>query len=662
MPKSLILGNGNILVGLDEYAQVRDFYFPHVGLEEQVGKHLPHKIGIFVENKFSWIDDGNWEVNIDYQLETLASKIEAYNHVLKVKLEFCDVVYNETDIFLREVKLYNLDSAKRVIKVFFHQKFEISESYRADTAYFDPRYHDIVHYKGKRVFLVNAVCESKGFDEFSIGNFAIEGKEGTFKDAEDGSLSKNSIEHGLVDSVLGFTCDIEQEGFTTVYYWIAAGRDLKEAHDLNNYIFKKSPQHLIRTTIDFWRAWVNKEQFDFCNMDPALIQLFKKSLLITRIQVDNHGAIIASCDADMLKYGKDNYSYMWPRDGALVAESLDSVGDNNVAQRFFDFCNSVITEEGFFMHKYLADQSLASSWHPWLKDGHIQLPIQEDETAVVVTTLRHHFERSKDLEFVEKVYNSLIKAAADFMVSFRDINTGLPKPSYDLWEEKQGVHTFTAAAVYGALVAAAEFAEMLGKDENAKQYRQAAEEIKAGVLKYLYDVGGGYFYKSLTIHEDGSMEFDKTVDISSAYGIFKFHMLEVDDERLTKAMELAKEKTAVKNGIGGYTRYENDYYYRVSREVPGNPWFITTCWVAQYAIARAQNVDELKPVVDAMEWVLKYSNKAGILGEQLNPYTGEPLSAAPLAWSSAEFIRTVLKYLEKLEKLGVCPAYRLPKS
>ena len=74
MPKSLILGNGNILIGYDNFAQVHDFYYPHVGLEEQVGKHLGHKIGVFVENKFSWIDDGDWEIVIDYQPETLASK------------------------------------------------------------------------------------------------------------------------------------------------------------------------------------------------------------------------------------------------------------------------------------------------------------------------------------------------------------------------------------------------------------------------------------------------------------------------------------------------------------------------------------------------------------------------------------------------------------
>ncbi len=662
MPKSLILGNGNILIGYDNYAQVHDFYFPHVGLEEQVGKHLHHKIGVFVEGKFSWIDDGDWEVTIDYQHETLASKIEAFNHILKVKLEFTDVVYNETNIFIREVKVFNLDDQSRVIKLYFHQKFEIAESYRADTAFFDPKTHTITHYKGRRVFLINAVSDMQPFDDYSVGNFAIEGKEGTFKDAEDGSLLKNSIEHGMVDSIIGFSSELQKDESVTIYYWITAAKNVKEANALNEMVIKKTPQHLIRTTIDFWRAWVNKQQFDFCDLDPNIITLFKKNLLITRIQADNHGAIIASCDADMLKYGKDNYSYVWPRDSALVAESLDHVGDTTVTRRFFEFCNNVITTDGYFMHKYLADESLASSWHPWVKDGNTQLPIQEDETALVIWALDNHFKQTKDLEFIETIYNSLIKAAADFMVEYRDQKTGLPQPSYDLWEERYGIHTFTCAAVFGALNAASEFAEMLGKSDSAKKYKQTAEEIKTATLKYLYSEEDGYFYKTLKLHEDGGTEYDKTVDNSSWYGVFKFGLLEFSDPRLEKAMNRAKDKTSVKHGINGYTRYEDDYYYRVTHDEPGNPWNILTCWVAQYSIAKAVKIEDLKEAMDILEWVAKYATKSGVLAEQLNPYTGEHLSASPLAWSGAEFIMTVLKYLEKLETLGVCESYKLEKK
>lgn len=646
MPKSLVLGNGNILIGLDKFAQVNDFYFPYVGLENQVGSHHVHKIGVFVDGKFSWIDEGGWEIKIDYAFETLVSQIEAINYNLKIKLEFTDAVYNETDIFLREVTVYNLGDQKRLIKLFFHQRFEIYGSRSGDTAYYDPAKHVIIHYKGRRVFLINMATDLESFDDYSIGNFNIEGREGTFKDAEDGELAKNPIEHGLVDSVVGFSASLQPLESKKIYYWIAAARLITEAGALNEYVLAKTPQHLIKTTGDFWRAWVNKETIDFGSLEKELVSLFKKSLLIMRTHVDNKGAILASGDSDMLQHGKDNYSYMWPRDGALVAITLDKTGDNNVARKFFEFCNDVISEEGYFMHKFRTDKSLGSSWHPWISDGQIELPIQEDETALVIIALKAHFEIAKDLEFIESVYNSLIRKAAEFMVLFIDDQTNLPKPSYDLWEEKFGTHTFTAASVYAALISAAEFARLLGKTDSAAIYRQCADQIKEAILKYLYDEKEGYFYKMVVFKSDG-MEIDKTIDLSSAYGIFKFDVLAADDERLVKAFAKIEEKLTVKTPVGGLARYEGDTYYQVNHNLPGNPWFITSLWLAQYKIAAAKTGKDLKAGKVWLDWVSKNALASGILSEQLNPITGEQVSAAPLTWSHSEFVSTVLQYLKK---------------
>lgn len=653
MPKSLVLGNGNILVGLDRFAQVRDFYFPYVGLENQIGGHHAHKIGVFTEGKFSWIDDGSWEIKIEYGYETLVSQIEAINHNLKIKLEFADAVYNESDIFIREVAVYNLGEQSRLIKIFFHQEFEIYGSHKGDTAYYDPIKHIIIHYKGRRVFLINVVSDLDSFDDFSIGNFNIEGKEGVFRDAEDGELAKNPVEHGLVDSVIGFSMQLSPLNSKKIYYWIAAARLVDEAKQLNDYVLTKTPQYLVKTAGDFWRAWVNKESINFCELDKDIITLFKRSLLIIRTHIDNKGAILASGDSDMLQQGKDNYSYMWPRDGALVAITLDQVGDNNVARRFFEFCNHVISNEGYFMHKFLTDESLGSSWHPWIRDGQIELPIQEDETALVIIALQAHFENSKDLEFIESVYNSLIRKAAEFMVLFRDERTNLPKPSYDLWEEKFGVHTFTAASVYAALVAASKFAGMLSKSDAVAVYRQTAAQIREAILKYLYDEQEGYFYKMVTF-QDNDLVIDKTLDSSSAYGIFNYKVLEPDDERLTRAFEKVKEKLIVKTDIGGLARYEGDCYYRAGNDIPGNPWFITSLWLAKYQIAKAKTREDLKSALYWLNWVKKRVLPSGIMSEQLNPFTGEQISAAPLTWSHSEFISTVLQYLRKLKDLGIC--------
>ncbi len=605
-----------------------------------------HKIGVWVDGRFSWLDDSIWKISITYQGDSMAGVTLASNPELGVNLVFRDCVYNEKDIFIREVTVSNLSDHPRLIKLYFHQQFEIYESHRKDTAFYDPHHHAIIHYKGRRVFLISASSESGPFDDYTTGLFGIENREGSYKDAEDGVLSKNPIEHGQVDSVLSVSLNIEPKTNRQVNYWITAGKLLSDAYDLNKYILEKTPSHLIKTSEDYWHAWANRQNFDFFDLGSDQIELFKKSLLIMRSHADNRGGIIASCDSDMLQYGRDNYSYVWPRDGAYCAVALSEAGDHEVARRFFSFCNSIVTKEGYFMHKYRPDESLGSSWHPWVRDGKPQLPIQEDETALVIYALWQYYTQTKDLEFIESIYNSLIRKSAEFMVAYRDIQTGLPLSSYDLWEQDYGTHTYTCCVVYSALNCAAKFADLLGKTESAKDYRSAADEIRQSAIKYLYDDENGYFYKSIDLnHPDRPI--NTKVDFSSVYGVFRFGLLETGDPKLTKAMSYSLFRLGLTTLVGGVARYEDDWYFRNDKSVPGNPWIITTLWLAQYYLTQAQKESDLASVKRLLAWVVKRATHSGILPEQLDPQTGAPLSAAPLTWSHSEFVTTVLEYLQK---------------
>ncbi len=654
MPRSLSLGNGNILVCTDKYAQVRDFYFPYVGLENHLGGHYTHRVGVYVDHQLNWFDHPNWKIDIALSKESLVGETVAQNNALGVILKFSDAVYNEKNIFLRQVTVKNNTDRVRTVKLFFNHEFEIYESDRGDTSYFDPIHHVIMHYNGKRVFLINGLTEKGSFDDYTTGIFRIEGKEGSFKDAEDGMLSKNLIEHGPTDSVIGFYLDLGPQEEKIIYYWMTAAESIKDAIVLNEHVLVKKPEYMIRTTRDYWHAWVNKYNFSFYGLVESEIALFKKSMLIIRSHADNHGAIIASADSDMRQNGRDTYSYMWPRDGAFSAMAFNMTGEHNVSERFFEFCNNVITDEGYFMHKYRPDESLGSSWHPWMRNGKIELPIQEDETALPLIALWHHYEQSKDLEFIERVYDNLIKNSADFMVNYRDTKTRLPKASYDLWEEKFGIHTFTVATVYGALVAASKFAKLLGKKKSEHTYMTAAFEIRQALLTYLYDDAQGIFVKMLNVSDDGTIIYDKTLDMSSVYGVFAFGVLDIDDPRITRAIKQVEERLVVKTEVSGVVRYEGDRYYRSVDGVPGNPWFITTLWLAQYHIAHAKKESDFAEVHKWLAWATKHASSSGMLSEQLHPYTGEQLSATPLTWSHSEYVMTIIKYLDRLEELGIC--------
>jgi len=647
MARSIVLGNGKTLVGLDKFGQVRDFYFPYIGQEDHIGPNQMHKIGVFVDGKMNWIDNGKWQIDINFEKGSMVSRVEATNERAKISFKSNDIVYNEKNIFLRRVVVTNRDSRERNIKIFFNQQFKIGDTNHADTAYFSSDVKSIIHYKGRRVFLVGGLCGDKTFDDYSIGFNGIEGKEGTWKDAEDGFLSKNPIEHGVVDSVIRWERDIPANSSITLYYWITVSETYKESCELSDYIIKKTPEHLVESTKDFWNAWTGKAEFSFVGLSEKAKKLFYDSLLVMRAHSDNGGGILASADSGNIQYGGDTYGYIWPRDACFTAWSFDMAEYYDVSKRFYVFASDILTEQGFVLHKYQPDHSLGSSWHPWVKDGKSQLAIQEDETAILLVGLWEHYIRAKDLEFIESIYNSFIKKVADFLISYKDPHSGLPLPSYDLWEEHYGVFPFTAAVVYGSLVVAHNFAKILGKEEDTDRFHLESESLRKAIMKHLWDEEGKYFFK-LT---GDKLEKNTNLDASSFYGMFRFGVVSADDPRMKEAFKVLRDKIERGINIGGVARYEGDAYYHSDQNSTGNPWFVTTLWLTQYKIAIATSSTELEEVAKDIEWVTKFA-RSGMLSEQLDPNTGEPLSAMPLTWSHSEFVRTVIEYDKKMQSFG----------
>lgn len=649
--RSLILSNGSLLVALDGHGEVRDLYFPHVGLENHTGGQLRHRIGVYADGSLSWLsEDTRWEIRVECEEESLESRITAKNAAIGVELAFRDIVYNESPIFLRQVTVKNLAPRERELKVYFGHEFKISQAHGGETAYYDPAAGTIIHYKGKRAFAANGECDGAPMSDYAVGLTRAEGKEGTYRDAENGTLSKNPIEHGSVDSVIGFYARYNAGAEKVIRYWLTAGDSIEHALELNAYVLKKTPDHLIQSAGSYWRAWVNTYPWSFYGMSKETIALFKKSLMFVRAHVDNGGGIIASADADVLQYGEDTYAYVWTRDASYAALALDRAGDPNITERYFNFCNAVVSANGYFMHKYLPNQSLGSSWHPWIRDGILQLPIQEDETALVIWALGRHFKHRHDLEFIEGLYNSLVEKAANFMAAYRDPATGLPKPSYDLWEERHGVSVFTSASVYGALEAAADLAHTLGKEDREHFYRTTASEVREGILSHLADADGG-FLKMLEMRGTTTV-IDHTTDISSAYGLFSFGVLSPEDPRLAQAFKNAAAKLSTGGGIA---RYEHDRYYAASEA--SNPWFVSTLWYAEYLTACAKVEEDFAKVREIFEWVAKHALPSGVLSEQVSAGDGAQRSVAPLMWSHAAYVNAVLKYLDRLAEVGICPAH-----
>lgn len=341
---------------------VRDFFFPRVGIENHAVGHV-FRHGVWVGGVFSWIDD-DWEVSLKYLPETLVSRCSAVNRNLKIELEVNDAVHNFLDLYIRKVAITNASDNNREVRVFFAHDFHIYGEDAGDTVMYEPVLQSIIHYKRKRYFLINGITDQNtGIYQFAAGQKESFGKEGTWKDAEDGVLQRNPIAQGSVDSTVSFKLEMKPRAANSIHYWIACGRNMEKVKELNANAKRTGAEQLLLETENYWSAWVNKQGLNLSILPKDVIKMFKTSLLIMRTHVDNQGAIISSCDSDVLHFNRDTYSYVWPRDGAICAIAFDMAGFQEVSRLFFEFCNRVISDEGYFMHKYWSDGSPGSSWH-----------------------------------------------------------------------------------------------------------------------------------------------------------------------------------------------------------------------------------------------------------------------------------------------------------
>lgn len=640
MGRPVILGNGSLTVGIDESGLVHDFYYPYVGLDNLTNaRSLPHKMGVWVDGAFSWVDSGDWKTTVDFETDALISAVHMDNEKLQLKLEFRDFVDHEFNAFCRQLTIHNQTDKNREIRVFFHQVFQISRAGRGDTALYVPEGNYILDYKGRCSLIIYAqAAAGGGMDQFSVGSYGIEGKEGTWRDAEDGDLSGNPVEHGGVDSALRCALSVAPQSSEVVDYWVVAADSQFSAEKIHEQLLSSGLAARLDKQRRYWHEWLHTATPHLKDMPPAHQNAIRKGLMVIKSHTDKRGGVIASCDSSIYNYGRDYYSYVWPRDGAYAMWPLIRLGYTEEPQNFFSFCRDIIHPDGYMMHKYQPDRAIGSTWHPLLHGRHSELAIQEDETAIVIYMLGEYYETSHDDTFVQSMYTTFLQPAANFLAEFRDEATKLPHASYDLWEERFLTSTYTTAITYRALLTAANLADVFEFPDDAVRWRDTANEIAAN-CHVLFDEQRGVLRKGYLLQDDGSLQFDNTLDISSAYGALMFATEAFGSKAIRSTFKVIENELLAKSPSGGAPRYEHDTYFALA-ESPylGNPWFVTTLWIAQYYLQLARNPDAEKLI----DWTLAHAISSGALSEQVSPDMGEPLSVTPLVWSHAELINTLL--------------------
>lgn len=598
MPRPLVFGNGRLLVQLDSRAQIRDLSYP-IGIFNHVsGRHF--RTGFWVEGKIHWTDSPGWH----FSFETLGTDPLVGRSVWKCEEAGLEVVCTDwmsadSNIFHRRLTIRSLGKTREV-RVFFAFAPHMLESDIGDCIYWDPAIKGLVHFKGP---VALGFTMSPAPEQYACGHIGFGELEGTWKDAEDGELSMVPIAQGSVDSVMGVRLTLGASDVAEVGLQMEAADSV---HWLNPYRqeepnFKPLPQ------------------------DP-LDRMAAVSLAVIATQTAQTGAILASNDSDIMETNRANYSYCWMRDGANTAEELLEWGQKEPVSRYIAYAARIMRSQpqAYFLQKYRADGTLGAGWHPQWLAGEVIHPFQADETASMISLVSRATQAG--VEIAQEDARALLDRPLDFLLAYRDAD-GMPLPSFDLWEERRGVHTYTMATIIRALLDAAAVLE--DRSESLHWYAQQMTDL---LCEKMFDEEEGHFVRCL--RTDGTK--DSTLD-SSILHVGLLGILSKDLEMVARSADAVETQLNVNSKIGGIARYEGDYYFRQSEHYPGNPWLICSYWMGQHH-ALCGNKEA------AMRYLVKTPSGnlgSGLLPEQVHPETGVPLSVCPLTWSHAEALRLV---------------------
>lgn len=633
-----LIGNSKILATMKTNGELVRFWWPHITNPQHIDKSFG---GVFIKGvskKTIWQNDKNITSVQNYQEDTNILITEGKCEKYKFEIKSCDFAVANGDSLVRCFRVYNHDNVPREMKFMYYSSFQTNDSKLYSSAYFDFDNDSIVHYKHKYCF---AIGSDLTIDEFTTEN--------AFKDAEDGRLegAQCSLTN---EGAIGFNLGVINPGeYKEVVIYISAGFGREEAISELNNIKNRKIEEVISAENQYWKEYLSKTR-KINVKNEKIEKIYTRSLLVFKLLTDKStGAIAAAPEVDEAFEMCGGYGYCWGRDAAYIGKAFDKTGLTDMSKAFFNWSKNIQEKNGSFEQRHHMDGTLAPAWG-----------LQVDETGSILWGIYGHYEETKDMEFLKSMRET-IKKGADFLIGFIDKDTNLPKPSMDLWEERKGEHLYSAAAVYGGLIAASKISNIFDESPLAEKYLEVAENIKIAIVKMGFKEKNNAFLRGIKVEvteetynklvkenketskeigEKGYVKYyesqDEIFDISILGLSEPFNIIDAKDEKMISTAMAIEEKLWSKN-VGGIRRYENDSY------IGGNPWILTTLWLALYKI-RSGELDRAK---ELLHWATEHSTENYLLPEQINKESGKPAWIIPLTWSHAMYVLTAIELSEK---------------
>jgi len=646
-----VLGNSRMLVTLTRNAEIQRLFWPHVDGEQHVERILG---GLSVNRApVVWQDDARWNHVQAYEPDQ--NVLVTRSTLGGLLVTATDAAVPDCDVLVRQLVVQNVGAEPVSAAYALYQWIRIDENPLYNTAMYDEGYDCLVHYR-KDSFMAT------GADRLT-STVAIGEPASVRSGATALEFSGPAVLHGDMAGAamweLGRLAPGESVELTL--YW-AMGRGMDEVGELLDRARSAGTAALLRQTRAYWSSWLSRarsfsvpagdERLPLLSGIPAspaspveLETLYRRSLLVFKLMSDEQsGAVIAAPEFDPGYTSCGGYAYCWGRDAAYITVAMDMAGYHDLAGNFYRWAVGAQEPEGWWMHRHYTSGHWGPSW------GLIQV----DETGSILYGMALHARLHGGPTFVESVWESVARAA-DWLVGNMDVQTGLPRHAVDLWEERTAQLTYSSGAVYAGLMAAAEMAGSLGRKDEAAGWRNAAAALREAILRECVRDGrflrGRYLQvpeatytaalaaggtcrvrKGPKGHPIYELSEDQVPDTSLLGMGTPFGVMACDDPIMTATASHLVDALWTEPA-GGMKRYTGDHYRT------GNPWVLCTLWLGLYEAERG-NAGLARQLLD---WTAARTSTTGLLAEQVDPVTGEPVWVVPLTWSHAMYVLLVLK-------------------
>ncbi|WP_054026430.1 glycoside hydrolase family 15 protein [Bacillus sp. FJAT-28004] len=636
-----IIGNSKFLASLGRTGKMYRLWWPNIDLPQHVDAI---RTGIqWEQSPVSWFDEetNGFTHETAYVAKTNILRVNARSEQQPVQVDSLHFAVPNQDIIVREYTFTNVSDQAASFSFIVHSSFLVSENNLYNTTMFNAAEDSLVHFRHKYYFALSSANVCTGYQS------------GIHWDTvQQGQLNGNNIDM-RPDGALNWRIDELAAGASvTIPVYLTAGHDEESVLQQMRTAKSKSSAEWVQETTTYWHDFLAAATP--CPIDDNEISdLYDRSLLMFKLMSDEQtGSIIAAPEFDENFTRCGGYSFCWGRDAAFITTALDKAGLSSLSDSFYAWTLSAQSPDGSWQQRHYHDGSLAPSWG-----------LQIDEGSSILWGMWQHYLEKKDNDFAKQVWPAVEKGAY-FLISFLDADSGLPKPSIDLWEEREASHTYSSAAVYGGLTAAASFAELAGRLELAAEWTAAAERISSAIKELCWNEEGGRFYRGVDLtvnagkyeqalaagstghvtesnkgYKKHVLDHDAVIDISLLGIAVPFGAVPADDDTMRRTAD-AVEAALTVPGVGGIKRYEDDIY------IGGNPWILTTLWLAHYRI-QTGSINEAKQL---LKWAMDHRTETGLLPEQVDKNTGETAWVVPLTWSHAMFILTIFMLAEAEEK------------